>query len=194
MPLLEVEDCALVVIDCQVDFYRDRADVDEGALKLMWDRAGWVVQVAVALDVPVVVTEEDPATNGGTAPVIADHLPEGTPVITKPVFGLAAVPEILAAVVATGRRHVVLVGMETDVCVAHSALGLLDEGFAVAVVGDTTYSPAEAHAHGLERLRGVGVPLLSAKGVCYEWVRTLEATMQLVEAHPELRDPPAFHL
>jgi nicotinamidase-related amidase len=189
-----VDESVLVVIDCQTGFYRDRADVDDVALERMWARAAWLVQVAAALDVPVVVTEEDPGHNGGTDPVIADHLPVGTPVITKPVFGLASVPEILEAVVSTGRRHVVLVGMETDVCVAHSALGLLDEGFSVSVVADTTYSPDEAHAHGIERLRGVGVPLLSAKGLFYEWVRTLQATIDVLDEHPELRDPPGFHL
>jgi nicotinamidase-related amidase len=39
---------------------------------------------------------------------------------------LAAEPAIMAAVEATGRRTADLVGAETDVCVAQSAVGLLD--------------------------------------------------------------------
>ena len=56
--------------------------------------------------------------------------------LAGPTFGLADVPEIVASVEHTGRRTAVLVGMETDVCVAQSALGLLDEDFTVAVVED----------------------------------------------------------
>jgi nicotinamidase-related amidase len=42
----------------------------------------------------------------------------------------------------------VLVGMETDVCVAHSAIGLMGLGFQVAVVDDG-YVPATPRLHGI---------------------------------------------
>ena len=54
----------------------------------------------------------------------------------------------------SGRKTAVLVGLETDVCVAHSALGLLGHGYQVAVVADATGSPGTAHGFGLERAAG----------------------------------------
>src|SRR5205085_7225884 len=107
----------------------------------------------------------------------------------KGVFGLADVPEILAAVESTGRRTVVLVGAETDVCVAQSAIGLLDLGFRVAVVSDATFSPAAMHEAGLRRMRDAGVEIHHAKGVYYEWARTVQAARALKAGHPELADP-----
>ena len=89
--------------------------------------------------------------------------------------GLADVPEILAALETTGRHTAVLTGFETDVCVAHSALGLLDRGFRVAVVADATGSPGAMHEHGIRRMADAGVTVVHAKGVYYEWVRTLAA-------------------
>jgi hypothetical protein len=150
--------------------------------------------VAVALGIPVVVTEEDPASNGPTDPAIAGRLAADTPVLVKPVFGLADVPEILAAVDATRRRTAVLVGAETDVCVAHSAVGLLDRGFRVVVVADATFSPGGMHEHGLAHVRDAGAEVRHAKGVYYDWVRTLEAARAFEAANPDLGEPPGFSL
>ena len=54
--------------------------------------------------------------------------------LCKPTFGLAGTPEILAAVRETGRTTAVVVGCETDVCVAQSAIGLREQGFGVTVI------------------------------------------------------------
>jgi nicotinamidase-related amidase len=114
--------------------------------------------------------------------------------LPKPVFGLADDPAILAAVKRTGRRTAVLVGMETDVCVAHSAIGLLDRGLRVAVVADATFSPGDMHAHGLRRIADAGATVIHAKGVYYEWIRTLEAARAFEAANPGLSEPPGFSL
>jgi nicotinamidase-related amidase len=76
---------------------------------------------------------------------------------------------------------VVLVGLETDVCVAQSALGLRGLDLAVAVVSDATASPGTAHAFGLERLRDAGVAVLGAKSLYYEWAATVACANALEE-------------
>jgi hypothetical protein len=134
------------------------------------------------LEIPIVVTEEEPERHGATDPLIGELLPAGTPVLRKGTFGLAGSPEILAVVRATGRRTAVVVGCETDVCVAQSAIGLLDEGFDCVVVDDATFSPGEMHARGLGRLASAGVTRNHAKGVTYEWLGTVD------EAHRVLGD------
>ncbi len=184
--LLELDASLLIVVDAQPGFAPTAADVIA--------RIAWLVGVAAALGVPVVVTEEDPERNGATEPAIRDQLPEGTPTLTKPTFGLADVPAILDAVEATGRRTAVIAGMETDVCVAQSALGLLDRGYRVAVVADATFTPGAMHEHGLRRISEAGASVVHAKGVYYEWVRTLDAARAFERAHPELAEPPGFRL
>ncbi len=185
MRLLELIDSVLIVIDAQPGF---------GPPDAVVARIAWLAGVATALGIPVLVTEEDPARNGPTAPAILLRVPAGTAALVKPVFGLADTPEILAAVEALGRRTVVLAGFETDVCVTHSALGLLDRGYRVAVVTDATGSPGEMHELGLRRMRDAGASLVHAKGVYYEWVRTLGAARAFEAANPDLADPPGFSL
>ncbi len=79
-------------------------------------------------------------------------------------------------------------------CVAHSALGLLDRGYRVVAVEDATYAPDAAHAAGLRRMASAGVELVHAKGLYYEWVRTLEAARAFERDHRDLADPPGFRL
>jgi len=193
--LIRREDSALLVIDTQEGFYGDdRHDVDRAAFDLVVARIAWLTGLARALDVPVVVTEEDPETNGPTSPRIHAQLPPGTEVLTKPVFAAGDNPQIRAALEATQRRTIVVVGLETDVCVAHSALSLQERGFQVAAVSDALFSPGAAHAHGLERLRAEGVQMLSAKELFYDWSRTLADVRAIVRAYPELESPPGFVL
>jgi nicotinamidase-related amidase len=194
VPLLDRLDSLLIVIDAQPGFYSATAAQDSEAATRSRDVAAWLAGVAIALEVPVVVTEEDPARNGPTDPVILGWLPPGTQALVKPVFGLADVPEILAAVEATGRRTAVLVGCETDVCVGQSAIGLLDRGYRVIVVSDATFSPGAMHDLGLRRIREQGGEIGHAKGVCYEWLRTLDAALRFEAEHPDLASPPGFSL
>jgi nicotinamidase-related amidase len=192
--LLDPGDSVLAVIDAQPGFFAPstRADGDRQGIV---ERIAWLAGVATALGIPIVVTEEDPDRNGPTAAEVLRRIPPETPApFRKPVFGLAEVPEILEAIEVTGRRTVVLAGFETDVCVAQSALGLLDRGFRVVAVVDATGSPGDMHRHGLRRMRDAAVILVHAKGVYYEWVRTLAAARAFEAQHPDLASPPGFDL
>lgn len=195
VPHLDVADCVLVVIDAQPGFYGpERDDVDRGAHVDALRRAAWVAGVATALGVPAVVTEEDAATNSGTDPQILRHLPEGVAIIAKAVFGANDNPPIDTAVRATGRGTVVLVGTETDICVAHSAVGWSNDGLRVAVVHDAVYSAGQGHDNGLARLRQEGIEMLSAKELYYEWLRDLPSVRAFDAEHPDLAQPPGFSL
>ena len=193
MPLIDRTDSLLIVVDAQVGF-SGASDADGAAATRSREVAAWLTGVATTIDIPIVVTEEDAAANGGTDPRIVDRLSADTPVLAKPAFGLADVPEILSVVEATGRRTAVIVGAETDVCVAQSAIGLHDRAFRVVVVADATFSPGAMHEFGLRQLRDNGIEIRHAKGVFYDWMRTLESVMAFVAEHPDLGTPPGFRL
>jgi nicotinamidase-related amidase len=194
MELLEREDTVLVVVDVQPGFLAREwfSEEDEAAARAAVDRVAWLVALAVRLGIPVVVTEEEPERHGPTDPRVAEQLSAGASALRKPTFGLAGTPEILAAVRATGRGTAVVVGCETDVCVAQSAIGLRGQGFTTVVVDDATFSPGEMHGRGLDRLASAGIARNHAKGVTYEWLRTVDDA-RAVLGDPGLPRPP-FHL
>ncbi|MFC2968197.1 isochorismatase family protein [Acidimangrovimonas pyrenivorans] len=161
----------LAVIDVQ-DGFLDKLEPAERAPLVA--RIAWLMRVARALELPVIAMGEDlPANGPPVAPVLAE-LPPGTPVHDKRVFGLAGEAGILSALQATGRDQAVLVGLETDVCVAQSALGLAGLGWTVAVAADGCGAPGPAHAAGLARLSAAGVIVGTVKSLYYEWVRDLD--------------------
>lgn len=175
--LLDRSRAMLAVIDVQEVFLAKLPEEERAPLVA---RIAWLIRVAGALGVPVVAMGEDTGTNGPPVAGVRAALPEGTTVWDKRVFGLAGQPDIRAAVAATRRTEAVLVGLETDVCVAQSALGLMAEGMRVAVVADATASPGAAHAAGLARMAAAGATVVTAKSLYYEWVRDLDthAAMQ----------------
>lgn len=180
-PLLDAADGLLVVVDAQPGFLER---LEPGIAPSVVDRIVWLVRVAGHLGVPVVVTEEEPGRHGPTDDRITDALPPRTPRHDKSVFGLADEPAILGAVEAIGRRTAVLVGLETDVCVAHSAIGLLERGFRVVVIADATASPAGGTEAGLDRIRSAGGLVTTTKGVFYEWTRTVARADETTAAVP----------
>ena len=182
MPLLDRDDSILVVVDTQPGFLARDAPEAEASVQ----RAVWLAAVAQRLGIPAVVTEEAPEREGATDPALLAQLP-GAPVFTKPSFGLAACPEIVAAIRECARGTTVLMGFETDVCVLQSAIGLRDLGFRVAVVADAGYTQnARQHEAGLRRMQQAGVEIAHAKGVAFEWMRTVDLATETTRAVRDL--------
>ena len=169
--LTDVDDSILIVVDVQRTFLDKLAPGDETPLV---NRICWIVTIAATLGVPIVATAEDIDELGPTVAAVSDRFPDGTEQHDKMTFGLAGNPSILAAVEQHDRRTAVMVGLETDVCVMQSALGLVEQGFRVVVLSDATASPGPCHEAGIARMRDAGVVISTVKGTFYEWVRSLD--------------------
>jgi nicotinamidase-related amidase len=169
--ITDADDSVLAIIDVQQEFL-DKLDNHQQTLIV--NRIGWIVEMAGRLNIPMVVTAEDTDTKKGTVQQIVDKLPQGIKAFNKMSYGLTGDEEILHAIEATGRNTVVLVGLETDVCICQSALGLLEKGYRVVVLEDAVASPPPCHDQGIERMRDAGVIISSVKGTFYEWQRNVE--------------------
>jgi nicotinamidase-related amidase len=91
----------------------------------------------------------------------------------------------MLAVRSAGRGTAVLAGFETDVCVAQSAIGLLELGFRAVVLEDAVYTnSAREHERGLIRMAGAGVERNHCKGLTFEWLHLVDRAL---ETFPELK-------
>jgi nicotinamidase-related amidase len=183
--LIDVNDSLLIAIDIQPHFVRKENQQENNPLL---QRMCWVIKVANWLNIPLVITAEDIQHTGTVCQEVALLLPPSTKIFDKMIFGLAAQHDILEAIQSTDRKTAVLIGYETDVCIAHSALGLIDLGYRVAVVADGTGSPGNAQQIGLERIRGAGGIIVSAKSLYYEWIRTVEKSIEYEHSGIETPD------
>ena len=184
--LIERDRSCLLVIDVQ-QYFLDKLPLHERGPLVQ--RMAWLMRVARLLEIPIIATAEDIDRNGPLVPELSQQMPRESEVFNKMIFGLMDQPDIRAAVEASKRDCFVLVGLETDVCIAHSALGFAAAGHRPVVIDDACGSPPPHHEHGLRRLRDAGVTVTSVKGVFYEWVRDLvtyrRIKPQLNEALPE---------
>jgi nicotinamidase-related amidase len=188
--LIDPDDSLLVIVDVQQAFL-DRVEPLAGAGLV--ERIAFLTLGARFCGIPVIATVESPEDWGGLHPGLVEPVGDA-PVLRKEVFGLDDDPLVGPAVRATGRGTAVLVGLETDVCVAQSALGLIDAGLRVVVVEDAVASPGAAHAAGLERMRRAGVIGVLTKQLHYEWMRTVRRSREFEAAHPGLVQPPGVVL
>jgi nicotinamidase-related amidase len=183
--LIQRDDSLLLVVDCQDGFLKklepQRRDMVIASLD-------FVIKVATRLGIPSFVTVEEPVKHGPTLPSLLASLAPGTIEHTKMSFSITDDEEIRAALLAQPRRTAVLIGLETDVCVMQSAVGLAQLGFRPIVVADATASPTPEHAFGLDRVRSFGFEVVRIKGLVYEWTRHV-ATAESLFADGTLRPP-----
>lgn len=159
-PLAHAAESALVVIDVQ-----ERLAAVMAARDTVVRKAGILVEAAVRLGVPVVVTEQYPKGLGHTVEELAAKLPESAVRIEKTSFSACTGLPLTAA-------QVVIVGMEAHVCVLQTAVELAAAGREVFVVGDAVCSRAdENHANALARMQTAGIVITNTESVLFEWLR-----------------------
>jgi nicotinamidase-related amidase len=165
---MRAESAVVVAIDIQ-----DRLLAKIPTAAALVRNAGFVLDVAAALCVPVRATEQYPKGLGPTTAEIARRLPAAPP--AKTTFSCCGADTFLEELEmlhqANGRANVVLVGMETHVCVAQTALDLLRAGLHVFLPVDALAARgAVDHDTALRRLEQAGAVLTTAESVAFEWL------------------------
>jgi nicotinamidase-related amidase len=161
--LLTADAAALLVIDVQ-----DKLMAKIPGAGAVIANIAFLLDAARALEIPAAATEQYPRGLGPTVPDLAKRLPERP---DKTAFSSCAVPSIVEGLRAAGRSKILLAGIETHVCVLHTALDLLDLGFGVYIAADAVASRSVVdHDVALRRLERAGAVLTTAEGAAFEWV------------------------
>jgi nicotinamidase-related amidase len=129
---------------------------------------GFLIDAARLLEMPVQATEQYPRGLGPTVPELAAKLPERP---DKVAFSCCAVASVAETFHREARPKVVLAGIETHVCVLHTALDLLALDFRVYVPVDAVGSRYRLdHDVALRRLEQAGAVLTTTETCLFEWV------------------------
>ncbi|HCU89988.1 MAG TPA: hydrolase [Gammaproteobacteria bacterium] len=133
--------------------------------------AALLARSAGLLGVPVLVTEQYPKGLGPTVNNLLAALPASSQSFEKTSFSCMGSSEFTTSLERTGRRQVIIVGMEAHVCVIQSALDLSANGIDVYVVEDAICSRRlENYQNALDRVRQTKVGVISAESVIFEWL------------------------
>lgn len=167
--LCDVETSAVGIVDIQTHL---TAVMPAKVLARLQRNAGLLVKAATALNVPVFVSEQYPQGLGNLEPDIAKLLPETAKRYEKTCFSVTGVDGFLDELSASGRKQVILAGIEAHVCVLQTAFLLLQAGYTVFVIADAVCSRhRESYETALERMRQGGVIVSDAESVLFEWMR-----------------------
>ena len=170
---LESDRSAVLLIDVQPTF-----------LNGMWEaprvlrRCEFLLRAASSLGVPTFASVQNSERMGG----LDDSLkPLVASVFNKHSFSCLGSADIAAHLIDSGRNQILLVGIETHICVGLTANELLQAGYEVAVCPDAVSAGSmEMHKLGMERVRDAGAVPVHSEGAVYEWMRSSN--------HPKFRE------
>ena len=139
-----------------------------------------ITRVTQILNIPVLFTEQAPDKIGQTVPEITWLLNNQKP-FPKKSFSCWLCPEFVSALKQSGRRQIIVTGIESHVCIYQTVRELLKEKYEVHVVIDAVSSRTAANRQlGINRCQEEGAVLTSFEMVICEWLQTAE--------HPKFRE------
>ncbi|MCK4412396.1 MAG: hydrolase [Candidatus Eisenbacteria sp.] len=165
--MLKQDQAVLVVVDYQGKLLPSIAG-QEGLLR----RAGRLIRGARLLELSIVVTEQYPKGVGPTEAGIVTALGDAYRPIQKKTMSCMGVSEFREALEATGKRQVLLCGIEAHVCVHQSAADLLEAGYEVHLIADCVSSREARDAeHAVQRAAQMGCRISTHEMAIFEILR-----------------------
>ena len=164
MNLINEKDCVLIAIDFQeklVGMLENRSCANKMKKLLI---------TAKTLNIPTIVTEQYPKGLGFTIEEL--DISHAT-IVEKTSFSALQQQEFADALVKTGRKQVIIGGIETHICVHQTVSELIDAGFEVFVVKDACASRNRFEfEQGLQIMRQNGAKITSMEIVLFELLRS----------------------
>ncbi|MCA9249343.1 MAG: isochorismatase family protein [Planctomycetales bacterium] len=182
--LLSARESALLVVDVQeklIGGIRNHRSVVWNIRRLL--------DGARTLAVPFAGTEQYPQGLGGTIAPLADYfesLPE------KLMFSCRECETIFRQWSDRGIRQILVVGIETHVCLAQTVFDLLAAGFQVYVAVDAVGARGEIdHETALRRIDSCGATLTTTEAALFEWCEKAGSPEFKIISQLVREDPPS---
>lgn len=168
--MLSPDNAVLVVIDIQGKLAQLMYQK-----QMVFDNAQRIIKGAQILEIPIIVTEQNPKGLGPTISEIATLFSRFQP-LPKFSFSCCADPGFSQALTGLKRKQVLIAGIEAHVCVYQTSLDLLALGYEVHVVTDVVSSrTVENREVALQRMRDEGVKITTTEMALFEMLKTAEA-------------------
>lgn len=167
--MLNTGDVVLVVVDLQ-----EKLAKAMHSLQTLLPASEKMIKGANVLEIPIIWSEQNPNGLGPTLPHLAALMkPELR--ATKFSFSCCGEPTFMKILNSQARRQVLLMGIESHVCVYQTGMDLLNLEYEVQVVTDAVSSRTlENRLLGIEKLKNAGAKLTSAEMSLFEMLRVAE--------------------
>jgi nicotinamidase-related amidase len=165
--MLNVDDTALVIIDVQEKLSRVMCEKEK-----LFDNLQRLIKGMKALDIPILLTEQNPNGLGPTVPDIAPLLTDVEPIV-KFSFSCCGEEPFMREIEKLNRKQILLAGIETHVCVYQTAVDLIEAGYEVHAVVDCVSSRTIENKNlALDKMKSEGAGLTGVEIALFELLRT----------------------
>jgi nicotinamidase-related amidase len=169
--LLDRADTVLVLIDLQ-EGYRSVLHGWDGVVAACTR----LVRGAALLRLPLFVTEQYPRGLGHTVGEVSTHFWGGLAVVEKLSISCCGAAGFQDRLAATGRRQILVAGIETHACVNQTVHDLLARGYQVHVARDATSSRRTVEVEAAwDKMLAAGMLPTTSEQALLELTRTAEA-------------------
>ena len=167
--LCDANSSALLIIDIQTHL---TAVMPLKVLARLKNNTSLLIKAADTLNIPILATEQYPKGLGPLEPEIVEILPKETVRFEKTCFSCVGADNFLEKLKSSGKKQIILLGLEAHVCVLQTAIDLLVNDYQVFVVADGICSRhRENYEASLLRMRQSGIITCNAESVLFEWLR-----------------------
>ena len=161
--MLTPENTCLVIIDIQEKLLPVMAEP-----KRVVKNTAVLIQIAKALNIPILWCQQVPKALGSTVEEVASLL-EGIEPIDKSSFSCCGEEKFIAKLDEIKPKTAILCGIESHVCVFQTAADLVQKGLNVHVVADAISSRTEENKQiGINRMTQEGVTVTSTEMLLFE--------------------------
>jgi isochorismate hydrolase len=176
------ERCAGAIIDVQ-DFFLSQLGSRSARARMETNTIAFA-RLLGYFRIPIIATIERPVDAKGSLPAaIEAHLGDQAKMFEKDFFDLTKEKKIRDHLARLKRKHIIVAGCETDVCVLQSCLGLIELGYEVFVVEDLIFSSANAVDAAIARMKDAGAIFLTYKTLYYELIEAVDGGRHGAEMH-----------
>jgi len=175
------DESAALVIDIQERLFPHISGHDA-----LLERVRILIQGLGFLSVPVLLTEQYRKGLGDTIAGVRELLGVYEPV-EKMAFSCCDEPRFMDKLKQTGKKNVLICGIETHVCVLQTTLDLLEKGYQPVIIADAVSSRSVYDKEiALERMRQEGALISTSESLLFELARvsgteTFKAISRLVK-------------
>ncbi len=136
------------------------------------DNAQKIIKAANILKIPVIVTEQYPKGLGYTVDKIKNELSSDVKFFEKTSFNALLEEGLLDAIKLYGKKQIVVMGIETHICVHQTASALVENGFEVYAIKDACASRNKYEfKQGIEAMKQNGVKISCVEIALFEWLK-----------------------
>ena len=166
--MVEPANAVLVVIDVQEKLC---AAMDQDVLRQLTKNIDILLESALELAIPVVFTEQYVKGLGSTLGELKQKV-ASAPCFEKMTFSCCGNEEFVDHLKQSGRKQIIVTGMETHVCVLQTVIDLLDEEFDIHLVNDAVMSRSASNRQtAIESMVLAGAVPTSTEAVVFQLLK-----------------------